>query len=138
MFPDSADLIEKANHWLIFGLGAIVAGEALALLIGMNLTGQSEWAKIKNNGLALVDLFTGAALVYLLFTQGDLDGFPMFYALLSVIMISHGYREWEYVADQPVKFCANAPLFVMNSVKLVGSVGVLALSLLIFTIENSA
>ncbi len=116
--------------WLIFGLGAITAGEALALLIGMNLTGQSEWATIKNNGLALVDLVTGVALVYLLFTQGDLDGFVMFYVLLSVILISHGYREWEYVVNLPKKFCENAPLFVMNSVKLVGVVGVLVLSFL--------
>ena len=122
--------IGKVNYWLTFLLGAIVAGEALALLIGMNLTGQSEWARIKNNGLALVDLVTGAALVYLLFTQRDLDGFPMFYVLLFVILISHGYREWEYVTDQPVKFCENAPLFVMNNVKLVGAVGVLGLSLL--------
>jgi hypothetical protein len=50
--------VEKVNYWLTFLLGAVVAGEALALLIGMNLTGQSEWARIKNNGLALVDLVT--------------------------------------------------------------------------------
>ena len=122
--------IEQVNHGLIFCLGAVVAGEALALLIGMNLTDQSEWAKIKNNGLALIDLVTGAALVYLSFTRGDLGGFPMFYVLLAVILISHGYREWEYVVNQPNKFCANVPLFVVNSVKLVGAVGVLVLSLL--------
>ena len=114
--------------WLIFGLGAVIAGEALALLIGMNLTDQSEWAKIKNNGLALLDLVTGAALVYFLFARGDLGGFPMFYALLVVILISHGYREWEYAANRPNKFCANVPLFVMNSVKLLGAVGVLVSS----------
>ncbi len=131
MFPNSADLIEKINRWLIFGLGAVTAGEALALLIGMNLTDQSEWAKIKNNGLALVDLVTGVALVYFLFALGDLGGFVMFYVLLAVILVSHGYREWEYVTDQPVKFCANAPLFVMNSVKLVGSAGVLMMSLVL-------
>ncbi|MCP4543007.1 MAG: hypothetical protein GY832_38310 [Chloroflexi bacterium] len=129
--PSSGELIGRINHWLTFVLGAIVAGEALALLVGMNLTGQAEWAKIKNNGLALVDMVTGAALVYLLFTQGDLGGFPMFYVFLFVILISHGYREWEYVTDQPAKFCANLPLFVMNSVKLIGSVGVLVVSLVL-------
>ena len=73
--------IDTVNHWLTFLLGAILAGEVLALLIGMNLPDPSEWSKIKNN------------------------------------------------TDQPVKFCANAPLFVVNSVKLVGAVGVLGLSL---------
>jgi len=131
MFPGLSDLIEKINPWLIFGLGAVTAGEALALLIGMNLTDQSGWATIKNNGLALVDLVTGVALVYFLFTQKDLGGSPVLYVLLVVILISHGYREWEYVTDQPVKFCANAPLFVMNSVKLVGSAGVLMMSLVL-------
>lgn len=128
--------IGRVNYWLVLVLGAIAAGEALALLIGMNLPGPSEWSKVKNNGLALIDLVTGAALVYLLFTHRDLDGFPMFYVLLSVILTSHGYREWEYITDQPVKFCANTPLFIVNSVKLVGAVGVLGLSLLIFKMEN--
>ncbi len=128
MLSDWADLIIKINRWLIFGLGAVVAGEALALLIGMNAS-SSEWARLKNNGLALLDLVTGAVLIYLLFARGDLDALLVFYVLLSVILISHGYREWEYVANRPNKFCENAPLFVVNGVKLVGAVGVLGISL---------
>ena len=64
--PNSGELVGRIYHWLTLLLGAVVAGEALALLVGMNLIGPSEWAKIKNNGLALLDVVTGVESIQLI------------------------------------------------------------------------
>jgi hypothetical protein len=40
--------------------------------------------------------------------------------LVGLALLTHGYRDWEYVARASNPFCANAPLFVVNNLKLAG------------------
>jgi hypothetical protein len=37
-----------------------------------------------------------------------------------ISVVAHGYREWEYLVGAANPFCANAPLFVLNNLKLIG------------------
>jgi hypothetical protein len=39
-------------------------------------------------------------------------------------VLTHGYREWEYLARASNPFCANAPLFVASNLKLAGLLAV--------------
>jgi hypothetical protein len=114
-------MLTGITRWIMVVMGLVVAGEALALLVGMNLPRPSEWSTLKNNGLALVDVVTGVLLVVLLFCWKDVLSSLLLHVLLITVVASHGYREWEYTANGPNRFCANVPLFVLNSIKLVGS-----------------
>ena len=47
-------------------------------------------------------------------------GMPyVFYFLVGLALLTHGYRVWEYLARASNPFCANAPLFIVNNLKLV-------------------
>jgi hypothetical protein len=110
--------------------GLVVAGEALALLVGMHLLskGANAWLSVKNDLFLALDMVAGLDLVYLALAQRG-DAWP--YALSSVAalaLLTHGYREWEYLAQAANPFCANAPLFVVNNLKLAGLVAVVILS----------
>lgn len=43
-----------------------------------------------------------------------------FHFLVSLALLTHAYREWEYLARAANPFCANRPLFVVNNLKLIG------------------
>ena len=107
---------------VITGLtGAVTAGEAVALAIGMHLlsSGDNPWLSVKNDLLLGVDLISGVVMVI-----GGLAGSGFTVAVLNtavaVSLIAHGYREWEYLARAGNAFCFNLPLFVLNNVKLIG------------------
>jgi len=55
------------------------------------------------------------------------------YAPWFISPVAHRYREWEYVVRADNAFCANGPLFAVNSVKLIGlllaAVGAVGLSM---------
>jgi hypothetical protein len=40
--------------------------------------------------------------------------------VVGLALLTHDYREWEHLARAGNPFCANAPLFVVNNLKLVG------------------
>jgi hypothetical protein len=110
--------------------GGVVAGEALALVVGMHLLskGANAWLSVKNHLFLALDIVAGLSLVYLALAQ---RGVAWPYALFSVAalaLLTHGYREWEYLARIGNPFCANVPLFVVNNLKLAGLVAVAILS----------
>jgi 4-hydroxybenzoate polyprenyltransferase len=43
-----------------------------------------------------------------------------FYVILLTIILTHIYREYEYVSLKEAKFCFNLPLFILNNIKLMG------------------
>jgi hypothetical protein len=103
--------------------GALIAGEALALTIGMYFMGSREDPWVSRNTLFLVmDVVIGFSLIYLGLAARDVDTLTIFYLLAIMALITHGYREWEYFADVDHKFCFNIPLFVVNNLKLLGLV----------------
>ena len=64
---------EKIFFWCGAILGLLVAGEALALLIGMNALSSENnaWTTTLNNTLAGIDVFTGVLLLLLIFLRKE-------------------------------------------------------------------
>ncbi len=102
--------------------GALVAGEALALLVGMHLLNEGDhaWVSVKNDLFLVFDIVIGLSLVYLALAQRGAAWPYAFYIVAGLALLTHGYREWEYLAGAANPFCANVPLFVANRLKLAG------------------
>ena len=107
--------------------GLVIAGEALALFVGMHLlgAGQPAWISPKNDLLLGLDVLAGLGLIVLTARSHSTLELGLLYAILIVSLGIHGYREWEYVAGVAGRFCANLPLFVINNLKLAGLLAVL-------------
>ena len=101
----------------------LVAGEGLALLVGMYLLSPrpNPWITAPHTLLLALDILCGAGLILLaLAPAGGLrDGLLLIAALVS--LAAHAYREWEYfTSPAAARFLTNVPLFVLNNIKLVG------------------
>jgi hypothetical protein len=106
--------------------GLVIAGEAVALLAGMHLFVRpvSPWLTPKNNVLAVIDMITGIIIVALAITGKS----PvLFYAAVVLALITHGFRDWEYLASAELPFIFNLPLFIVNNLKLAGVIAVAVL-----------
>ncbi len=102
--------------------GAFISGEALALTAGVHLFGDPAnlWITPTNNIMLIADVITGAGLIYVGITADSNFNSVMFWIFTGVAILTHGFREWEYIADIENKFCGNLPLFIMNNIKLAG------------------
>lgn len=120
----------KAAAILLFITGALVGGEALALAVGMRLPAgvPNSWLSVKNNAFLLLDILTGAAILAAAF--GGQGGRLSIWLLVftGAALLLHLYREWEYLSGFANAFCANRPLFIVNNVKLLGLLAVMALT----------
>ena len=97
----------------------LVIGEALALIIGMNLSGfeGNEWLTLKNYLFLLLDIALGLIIFILTLEHTKKDYYLYILVLLTILFISHLYREIEYFFEIIDKFCANIPLFIFNNIK---------------------
>jgi hypothetical protein len=102
--------------------GIVIAGEALALVLGMHVLspGGNPWISLKNDLLLGLDIVVGAGLLIVAANRGSPPASGIFYVLVCTALVTHGYREGEVLARAGNAFCANAPLFAVNSLKLVG------------------
>jgi hypothetical protein len=110
--------------------GLLVAGEALALLIGMHLLSRSHnpWLSWKNDLLLVLDLLVGVGLIgVVVATRNPIGALPL-YLMTGLGLFTHLYREWEYLSEVSNAFCVNPPLFVLNNVKIMGLLAVLVLA----------
>lgn len=107
-----------------FLTGAIMAGEAVALYSGTHLIGNSNhpWINRKNDLFLGLDVLCGAGIIAMAFIPEQEMPQALRYSLVGAAVLSHGYRDWEYAVNQPNAFCFNLPLFVVNNVKLIGTV----------------
>ena len=79
-----------------------------------------SWLTLKNGLLLQVDIITGVGLILVaLLVKGFLDS-PIFYAVMVVAVVTHVFRDWEYVNGVQNMFLANPGLFVVNNVRLAG------------------
>lgn len=119
------DLVVQVGAVLV---GLAIAGEGIALLVGMHLlSGRNKpWVSLRNDVLLACDLIAGSALVVVA-AAGALPG-PAFWLVAAVALLAHAYREWEYVAGRANRFCINRPLLAMNTAKLAGLAAILALA----------
>ena len=99
-------------------LGILLVGEAAALLIGTCVLGKSgrPWISFKNILFLLLDILSGTMLLL-----SVLFKFPeiIYWLIFIVVIFSHAFREYEYLALQKQPFCSNLPLFIVNNVKVV-------------------
>ena len=99
-------------------LEILLVGEAMALYIGTLKFGQSSnpWISSKNILLLFLDIFCGTMLLVSEFWK-----FPeiIFWMIFMIVVISHAFREYEYLSLQKQPFCSNLPLFMVNNVKIV-------------------
>jgi hypothetical protein len=109
--------------------GLAIAGEAVALLIGMHFLSEAEnpWITLKNDLFLALDVGVGLGLVYLALAHRGVAWSYILYVLVGFGLLTHGYREWEYLAGAGNAFCANPPLFAVNTLKLAGLVTTLIL-----------
>jgi len=117
---------------IITGLtGAIIAIESLALFVGLRILSpeQTPWAGPENDAFVLLDVIVGGGLIYLAMTSRRGAFPPVFFVIVAVSLMVHGYREWEYLADVNDRFTFNLPLFVFNNVRLIGLIASTAMEL---------
>ena len=101
--------------------GMVIAVEAIALLVGMHFLSErnNPWISFKNDLLLTLDLFVGSMLVVFSLRNGN-SGEPLFWVALGLVLLTHTYRDWEYLFHAANQFCFNLPLFVVNNIKLAG------------------
>jgi hypothetical protein len=105
----------------------VMIGEALALFVGMVLTGDvhTPWRTPLNITLLGLDVLTGVILLLALW-KSEPCGWLMWVSG-GVAVLSHAFRVWQTIAGAVNPFCFNTPLSIVNALKLAG----LALPLLI-------
>jgi hypothetical protein len=119
--------------------GLVIAGEAVALLVGMHFLSEVDnpWVSLKNDRFLVLDIAVGLGLVYLALAHRGAAWPYAFYSMVGLGLLTHGYREWEYLAGAGKPFCANAPLFIVNTLKLVGLASVLVLGWVLRQVQSS-
>ena len=92
--------------------GALIAGESIALYIGMGRK-SSEWTNPTNNAYVAFDVLIGA----LLFLSSN--GFiPTQKILVASSIITHLIRDYDYYRKVPDRYTFNAPLLIVLNIRL--------------------
>lgn len=125
--------IQQLFTVIVIITGILIAGEAIALLVGMHFLspGNNPWISIKNDLLLGLDIVIGLALIYSMITGTRTASLSAFYILVGAALLTHGFREYEYLARLPNRFCVNQPLFILNNLKLIGSAISIGIALMI-------
>jgi fatty acid desaturase len=111
-----------------FLLGAIIIGEAVLLFIGMILMRKepNEWKTRFNINTLLIDIAFGMIILFNAFEK-----MPYIIFAVPVLIVTHLFREIEYFKkDKKSRFIFNASLFGVNTIKLIGLLGLLLMVLL--------
>ncbi len=129
--------IEKIYNGMCIVLALLVIGEALALIIGMNLSGSEgkEWLSLKNSFLLIIDIIMGLLAFIFILIDSKRKFSILVIVILTIICATHFYREIEYFLNVSNKFCINLPLFIFNSLKLTLALICIIFGLYIFNIE---
>jgi hypothetical protein len=112
---------------LSFLLGSAIVGEAVLLLIGMCIMGgkESAWKTRFNLNTLLIDIAFGLIILFHAF-----EDMPFIVIAIPALIITHLFREIEYFKkEKKSRFLTNTPLFLVNSIKLAGLLGLLFLLL---------
>ncbi|MFW9921815.1 MAG: hypothetical protein ACFFDW_00815 [Candidatus Thorarchaeota archaeon] len=109
-------------------LGLLITGEALALIIGMNInTDGNEWLTTANYTLLAIDLVSGILIAALSFKLEKKKYLAVLFFTLAVIVGSHIFRNIDFVTNPENHFVFNVPLLIFNNVKLLGALYSIAL-----------
>ena len=102
--------------------GLVMLGEAKVLFTGLRLVqlAKSPWFTLNNCILMGSDILFGFVLLAFLFLSESTIVSVLFWVAVCFSFLTHGYREWEYLAQRENRFCGNTPQFIINNVKLIG------------------
>jgi len=114
-------------------VGIVVAGEATALAIGIHIVkkSNSSWVSLKNDLLLALDVVVGLVLILMVFGSENFPPPVWFPVFVSIGLITHIFRIWEYLSDRTSSFCGNRSLFILNNLKFVGLLLILIWGLII-------
>ena len=107
--------------------GLLIFGEAAALLIGTGLVikPRPEWLTQKNFAFLADDMFFGIILTLISFDI--LTASWIFWLSIISTFLLHAWRDAEFVAKFPNRFCDNTALFLVNNLKLMGLISTIML-----------
>lgn len=111
--------------------GLVMLGEAKVMFTGLRLAqlAKSPWFTVINRFMLGSDILFGfVLLVFVFLAESDIASF-LFWVAVCFSFLTHGYREWEYLAQRENRFCANIPQFIVNNFKLIGLLLILFASL---------
>jgi hypothetical protein len=78
-----------------------------------------------------LDAVVGLALILIAVSnQGLVEPF-WFSIFVTIGLLTHVYRIWEYLAGRQTPFCGNRALFVFNNIKFIGLVVILVWDLFV-------
>lgn len=98
--------------------GGLVLAESALLLLGMNIPTASPWSTPRNLLLASTDIALGGVLAYYALSGCTSQGDWLYYAAAGLLVLTHLYREAEFIAGWKDPFAGSAALFVFNNVRL--------------------
>jgi hypothetical protein len=104
----------------------VIVGEAILLLIGKYFSGKKDddWKTRFNLNTLLIDMAFGAIIIFNAF-----EDMPLIILALLALSITHLYREIEYFKkEKKNRFITNRALWVVNSIKLIGLIGLFFLA----------
>lgn len=93
--------------------GLLVAGESIALFIGMKLQ-KSEWLNPVNIGYIVFDVLIGVSLV-----GASIGVIPTQMILVVTSVITHLIRDYDHCKQVPDRYAFNIPLLVLLNLRLV-------------------
>jgi hypothetical protein len=99
--------------------GGLVAAESAVLLAGMNIPSISSWSTPKNLLLASSDDFLGSLLLYFSLSGKASRDTWLSWAASALLLITHVYREAEFLTGVSEPFTKGVPLFVFNNLRIV-------------------
>jgi len=111
-----------------FLLGLLIIGDAVFLFIGIYVTGkkQNDWKTGFNLNTLLMDIGFGAIILI-----NASESIPYIIIAVPALIITHVFREVEYFKkDKKSRFLFTRQLFVVNTIKLIGLIGLFILLLL--------
>ena len=111
--------------------GLLMLGEAKVLFAGLRLAklAKNPWFTVINRFMLGSDILFGFILLSFVFLAESNIAYIIFWVAVCFSSLTHGYREWEYLAQRENRFCANIPQFIVNNFKLIGLLLILFASL---------
>lgn len=92
--------------------GLLIAGESIALFIGMKLR-KSEWLNPVNNGYLVFDVVIGTLLL-----ASSFGVVPKQVILVVASVITHILRDYDYYKGVPDSYAFNVPLLILLNIRL--------------------
>ncbi len=108
-------------------LGILIVGEAILLFIGVYVIGEkeNEWKTGFHANTLLMDIAFGMIIIF-----NAIENMPFKEVAIGALIITHLFREIEYFyKEKENRFIFNFPLWIVNTVKLLGLIGLLLIIL---------